>query len=143
MILVERPIEWWAERAKGADEGCVTAGGRGKGTTLWDRLQHGVSFLKASAPDPAAVDGMSPAAVFKAMADRVLVLRRELEDAELRRMLGGWVSEMEPWLVRRHDWRIAGLTIRGACNPDGTAPPLRAVQVRRPGGPMGQEGGRR
>ncbi|WP_210166652.1 hypothetical protein [Methylobacterium sp. Leaf87] len=96
-----------------------------------------MSTLKATAPDPSAVDAMSPAAVFGAMCDRVIAKRQELREAELRRMLGCWVSELRPSFVIRDDGRLAGLSIEGARNPDGTVPLYVLSQYVDPADPYG------
>ncbi|TXN47339.1 hypothetical protein [Methylobacterium sp. WL7] len=96
-----------------------------------------MSTLKESASDPAAVDAMSPGAVFAAMVDRALARQQELRSAELRRMLGCWVSELEPSFVIRHDGHLAGLTIDGARNPDGTTPLYVLSQYVDPADPYG------
>lgn len=107
---------------------------------FWDQLQHGVSTLKASAPDPSAIDELTPAAVFQAMAEQAASTRQELREAEIRRMLGCWVSELQPVFVMRHDGRLAGLSFDGAINADGTQRLFVLSQYVDPSDPYGSRG---
>lgn len=109
--------------------------------TFWDSLQHGVSTLKASVPDPGVVEDMTPAAVFQAMADRAVSRAQELREAEIRRMLGCWVSELQPLFVIRHDGRLAGLSFDGAINADGTQRLFVLSQYVDPADPYGSREG--
>ncbi|MGW9821896.1 hypothetical protein ACUXK4_004485 [Methylorubrum extorquens] len=79
-----------------------------------------------------------PASFFKRMVDEHLERCNRLRDAELRRMLAAWVSELEPCLAFRHDHRIAGLTVADHCNPDGTTPLYVLSSYVDPQDPWGQ-----
>jgi hypothetical protein len=67
-------------------------------------------------------DGMS-GKMFMAWVDEALTAKRRLREEEIRRMLGCWVSEVEPEVVlRAHDSRLLGLTAAGERFSDGPVP---------------------
>lgn len=52
--------------------------------------------------------------ILHAWVEQAMETRARLRDEEIRRMLGAWVSELEPHLIlRAHDSRLLGFTAEG------------------------------